>query len=397
MNNTIFYQKAQSVTIPFNTYDIIRNDIDLFSSDHFRLKWNTILNLIVLNLSGESQADFFYYGKNIHVEIENAISVCHKEIMEEAKRLIFPASSRDIGKTAYKELAAFSTRSIRERVEFEYEKQFYAIQNKPVHGKTLRFTLTKKSVRKLYAVRGIPIEKLIGIADEQTTNTDSALCYRTVAKYLSRLFEAYSELSVRDRERVVFSENYNLIESVIKKSRENNVCLSAVVNAGKDSKQLIIKPYRILEDIYTGYNYLIGYARDAFSEDDFSMGSFRISRFVSLQEYKGISPLNRQETEQIMNKLQEVSPAFVRSNAIEIDVLLNLRGKILINTILHNRPKIKQIEHYQDGTSKYTFYCTEFNAFNYFMPFGENAVVISPLSLKQKLYNEFKNAVNAYT
>ena len=374
MNNTIFYQKAQSVTIPFNTYDIIRNDIDLFSSDHFRLKWNTILNLIVLNLSGESQADFFYYGKNIHVEIENAISVCHKEIMEEAKRLIFPASSRDIGKTAYKELAAFSTRSIRERVEFEYEKQFYAIQNKPVHGKTLRFTLTKKSVRKLYAVRGIPIEKLIGIADEQTTNTDSALCYRTVAKYLSRLFE-----------------------SVIKKSRENNVCLSAVVNAGKDSKQLIIKPYRILEDIYTGYNYLIGYARDAFSEDDFSMGSFRISRFVSLQEYKGISPLNRQETEQIMNKLQEVSPAFVRSNAIEIDVLLNLRGKILINTILHNRPKIKQIEHYQDGTSKYTFYCTEFNAFNYFMPFGENAVVISPLSLKQKLYNEFKNAVNAYT
>ena len=65
MNNTIFYQKAQSVTIPFNTYDIIRNDIDLFSSDHFRLKWNTILNLIVLNLSGESQADFFYYGKNI--------------------------------------------------------------------------------------------------------------------------------------------------------------------------------------------------------------------------------------------------------------------------------------------------------------------------------------------
>ncbi len=209
------------------------------------------------------------------------------------------------------------------------------------------------------------------------------------------MFEAYAKLNIRDRERVVFSENYNLIESVIN-SRDNNVCLSAVVNVGKDTKILIIKPYKILEDIYTGYNYLIGYARDAQSEDEFSIGSFRISRFVSVQEYKGISPINQQETERIENKLQEVSPAFIRSNAIEIDVLLNQRGQILINTILHNRPKIKQIEHFQDGTAKYTFYCTEFNAFNYFLPFGENAVVISPLSLKQKLYTEFENAVNAY-
>lgn len=395
MKNTVFYQKPQSVTIPFHTYDIIRNDIDLFNSDHHRLRLNTILNLIVTNLSGESQADFFYYGKNFQGEIENAISVCHKEIMGEAKRLISPASSGGREKTAFNELSALSSRFIRERMELEYEKQFYAIQNKPVHGKTIRFTLTKKSVRKLYSVRGIPVEKLIGITDDQANSTDTIICYHTVAKYLSRLFEAYAKLNIRDRERVVFSENYNLIESVIN-SRDNNVCLSAVVNVGKDTKILIIKPYKILEDIYTGYNYLIGYARGAQSEDEFSIGSFRISRFVSVQEYKGISPINQQETERIENKLQEVSPAFIRSNAIEIDVLLNQRGQILINTILHNRPKIKQIEHYQNGTAKYTFYCTEFNAFNYFLPFGENAVVISPLSLKQKLYTEFENAANAY-
>ena len=152
-----------------------------------------------------------------------------------------------------------------------------------------------------------------------------------------------------------------------------------------------------MEDIYTGYNYLVGYARDAHSEDDFTIGSFRISRFISLQEYKGISPLNQQEVERILNKLQDVSPAFIRSNAVEIDVLLNQRGQILINTILHNRPRIKRVEEYQNGTAKYTFYCTEFNAFNYFMPFGENAVVINPLSLKQKLHAEFVNAVNAYS
>ena len=397
MNDTVFYQRPQSVTIPLYAYDIICNDLDLFNGDRLRLKLNTILNLIVLNLSGESQADFLYYGKNIHGEIENAISICHKEILGEAKKLISPASSGDRGKAAYKELDAFSSRSIRERIEFEYEKQFYAIQNKPVHGKTIRFTLTKKSVRKLYSIRGIPIEKLIGITDEQTNNTENALCYHTVAKYLSRLFEAYAELNVRDREHIVFSNYYHLIESVIKSSRENNVCLSAVVNAGNDSKILIIKPYRILEDIYTGYNYLVGYARDAHSEDDFTIGSFRISRFISLQEYKGISPLNQQEVERILNKLQDVSPAFIRSNAVEIDVLLNQRGQILINTILHNRPRIKRVEEYQNGTAKYTFYCTEFNAFNYFMPFGENAVVINPLSLKQKLHAEFVNAVNAYS
>ena len=207
MNDTVFYQRPQSVTIPLHAYDIICNDLDLFNGDHLRLKLNTILNLIVLNLSGESQADFFNYGKNIHSEIENAISVCHKEILGEAKRLIPPASSGDRGKAAYKELGAFSSHSIRERIEYEYEKQFYAIQNKPVHGKTIRFTLTKKSVRKLYSIRGIPIEKLIGITDEQTNNIDNALCYHTVAKYLSRLFEAYAELNVRDRERIVFSDN----------------------------------------------------------------------------------------------------------------------------------------------------------------------------------------------
>ena len=87
MNDTVFYQRPQSVTIPLYAYDIICNDLDLFNGDRLRLKLNTILNLIVLNLSGESQADFFYYGKNIHGEIENAISICHKEILGEAKNL----------------------------------------------------------------------------------------------------------------------------------------------------------------------------------------------------------------------------------------------------------------------------------------------------------------------
>lgn len=364
----------------------------------------SILNLIVTNLSGESNADFYYFGKNIHDEIENAIMVCHEEIVEKAKNAVISATAVQSAKKRQIQdaVGSFSAHSVRERIEYEYEKQFYAVQNKPVHGTTIRFTLSKKSVRKLYSLRGIPIEKLMGTLDERLLDTDRQpvdknLCYRTVTKYLSRLFEAYASLSIRERERVVFSDYYKLIESVIKNSKDQKVCLSAVVSVGNESKVLIIKPYSIMEDIYTGYCYLIGYARDAHSNEDFTIGSFRISRFVSVQEYKGIVPLSQTEIDQIRKRLENVSPAFIRSRAVDVKVKLNPRGQTLINTILHNRPRIKQIERNNDGTAIYTFYCTEFNAFNYFMPFGENAVIISPSSLKQRLYSEFVNAINAYS
>lgn len=354
----IFYdQKPQTVTVSDYTYNVINHDIFFFGTDYSPLNINKVLNLIVNNYSDKSDADFNIAFSKYH-EFYDAVKgrKNDEEILQEVKN--------------------------------HFEKEFYRKQNLPVHGNRFRFTLTKKSVEKLVSINGIPKDKLIDLFEKPSENLEFE--YKTVAKYLTRLFESYTKLPSSEREKILFAERYQMIEQVIKSKSKG---LKTVIN---ENTWLHVKPYKILYDVNTGYNYMVGYSSLDQEKDSFKIATFRINRLRNLQEDNSVNPINYKEKSMIEERLEQVSPAYISANAKEIKVKLNQNGQYKINIIVRNRPKIMQIKELENGQAEYTVYCTEFQAKNYFFQFGADAVVVKPESLNAELKSEFQDAANIY-
>ena len=184
MNTLIFDQKSMNVTVTDFTYNVIQHDIPAFQSNQ-----NKILNTIVQNLSGESSADYLYQHGSYQILIERIVAACIKEFKQPSR----------------------NANTARTKIENLYKEQFYAEKNQPIHGHSLRFTLSKQSVEQLYSIPGIPKETLI----EYPVPCDGEPSYKSVTKYLGRLFEAYAKLAIKDREKCIFADNYEVIENAI--------------------------------------------------------------------------------------------------------------------------------------------------------------------------------------
>ena len=180
----VFYQKSMNVTVTEFTFNVIQHDMAAF-----QINQNKILNTIVQNLSGESSADYLYQHGSYQILIERIVAACIKEFKQPSR----------------------NANTARTKIENLYKEQFYAEKNQPIHGHSLRFTLSKQSVEQLYSIPGIPKETLIGYS----VPSDGEPGYRSVTKYLGRLFEAYSNLAIKDREKCLFADNYEVIENAI--------------------------------------------------------------------------------------------------------------------------------------------------------------------------------------
>ena len=389
MPNTIIEQKQLTISITEETFQTLQYDMLFFQTEMFPLNINKLANLIVLNYSGNSQADF-YFSMSQNEEFNVAMEICRENYVShinDTLRKLLPDTSKNLRDDIKSQFDWLSADNLKKTIEAEYAKGFYKEKNAPIHGAQIRFTLGKKSVAKLLQLNGIPSEKLV-VSFEQTDILEKYR-YKSVTKYLGRLFEAYAALPIDKREEIIFSDYYKMIYDAI----EHQKCLSVTVN---EKDRLIIKPYKVLFDIYTGYNYLIGYAATARENSRYVVSTFRIYRFNNLQQNDRKGTLSEYEISLLNKRLEKVTPAYIYSEAKEIHVLINKRGQGKFNVLLRNRPKPQSIKEDKDGWTEYIFYCTEFQAQNYFFQFGADAIVTSPESLSRKLSKLFFDANQAY-
>lgn len=364
MTMPVFYQKPMYVTVTEFTFNVIQHDIAAFQINN-----NKLLNTIVQNLSGESSADYLYQHESYQSLIEKIIEACMKE---------FKATPQ-------------KANTARTRIENLYKEQFYAEKNQPIHGKSLRFTLYKQSVEQLYSIPGIPKETLIGYP----VPCDNDPRYKSVAKYLGRLFEAYAKLAIKDREKCIFADNYEIIESAISERK----CITVNIPRQDGIKTLLIKPYKILADIFTEYYYLVGYACDQ-TNGEFKIATFRVSRLDNPKKSRG-DYLTPSEEFALEQRLENVSPAYIQNKAVEVKVIMTRAGEDNYSKILRNRPNAINKETLRDKDSdytvKYTFFGSEFQIANYFHQFGADAVITEPRELHDKQKEWYEKSLNSYT
>lgn len=363
MTMPVFYQKSMNVTVTEFTFNVIQHDMAVF-----QINQNKILNTIVQNLSGESSADYLYQHESYQNLIERIVDACIKE---------FKQPSRNANAT-------------RAKIENLYKEQFYAEKNQPIHGHSLRFTLSKQSVEQLYSIPGIPKETLIGYS----VPSDGEPGYRSVTKYLGRLFESYAKFAIKDREKCIFAENYEIIESAISERK----CISVNISAQDSIKTLQIKPYKLLADIFTEYYYLVGYACDQ-PNGEYKIATFRISRLNNPKKCRGDN-LTQNEIIALEQRLENISPAYLQNKAVEVKVIMTRAGEDNYFKILRNRPNAIKKETLPDKgsdyTVKYTFFGSEYQIANYFHQFGADAVITEPRELHDEQKKWYSKSAEAY-
>ena len=250
--------------------------------------------------------------------------------------------------------------------------------------------MSKQSVEQLYSIPGIPKETLIGY----TVPCDGEPSYKSVTKYLGRLFEAYAKLAIKDREKCIFADNFEIIESAISERK----CITLNIPRQDGIKTLQIKPYKILADIFTEYYYLVGYACDQ-PNGEYKIATFRISRLNNPKKCRG-DYLTASEEFALEQKLKDVSPAYIQNKAVEVKVLMTRAGEDNYFKILRNRPNAINKEPLRDKgsdyTVKYTFFGSEFQIANYFHQFGADAVIIEPNELHNEQKRWYGKALKAY-
>lgn len=358
-----YEQIPQTVTVSSYTYNTIKHDIYFFGTDYYSLNLNKLLNLIVNNYSNRSDADFrVAFSK-------------YQEFYDAIKR-------RDADDKLLLQVKEY------------FRRDFYSRQNKTIHGERFRFTLTRKSVEKLASIDDIPKDIINRSRDEKEQEREkmkkSAIGYRSLAKYLSRLFESYSKMFTAERERIIFSDRYKMLEQSISSKTQG---VKTIIN---ENTWLHVKPYKIIFDVTTRYNYLIGFSSTDPEKDGYKPATFRINRLRNLQEDNSVEAISENEKDFMEKRLKEVSPAYISTNAKEIKVRLNREGQFRMNVIVRNRPKILKKNELEAGDAEYIVYCTEFQAKNYFFQFGADAVVTEPQALNEMMKNEFQKAADMY-
>lgn len=339
----------QNATVTLSTYKIIKNDVLLFRNKNNKLTFNGILNRIIKNYSGKSYADFSYLSDSIEQIINSALNTLESEDKKELSEKLFIA----------------------------HKKAFFEEKNKPIHGVSFKFSILEKTMDTLNVNHNIFPDSV------------SDYSYEYVGKYLHYLFEDYASQSLNFREKIIFADFYEEIENAF----ENNKLLRAELNSGAI---VFIKPYQIMHDPETNYNYLVGFSHFEHDEKN-TICSYRISRLRKILMYGKRETIDKHERNEIEMILKERTPAYISYEPVHIKVFLTKKGQYLYSILQHNRPDTTAIKNKNGDIKEYNFYCSENQAKNYFLKFGADAIITEPDTLNDEIKKEFEKAVYNYS
>ena len=201
-------------------------------------------------------------------------------------------------------------------------------------------------------------------------------------KLIKSVIEEYAEKPFTERELIYYRETVEKINA----NRDNKLR----VVTGKQT--LFVKPYAIMADKQSTYNYLVCFAAISTEPDTYKPSSLRISRIRSVSALPD-SKFNFTifEVDEIKNALSKKGVQFLRGELCNVVVELSDIGKQLYNTMLFQRPNVIST----DGNTC-RFYCTEKQADFYFFKFGAEAKIIEPISLRKEFMERYNQAVMTY-
>lgn len=201
-------------------------------------------------------------------------------------------------------------------------------------------------------------------------------------KFIKTVIEEYAEMSFIEREIIYFRDAVEKVNGNLNKQ------LRIVTGA----RTFIVKPYAIMSDKQSTYNYLICYSTAPGTSSKYEIASFRLSRIKSitvLQDSEFI--LSDNETDKIKQTISGKGVQFLRDELCDVIVEFTDAGKNLFNTMVFQRPEVISAT-----GNRYSFRCTATQADFYFFKFGAEAKIVDPIGLREKFAERYNRAVMVY-
>lgn len=198
----------------------------------------------------------------------------------------------------------------------------------------------------------------------------------TMSGYLRKLFNEYAKLNQDERERIIFKNEIDLINTAIK----NNKKIFFKVITKKDEEiteeKHEVSPLGIFNSKDRQFAYLIYYTSTTYNVINlYKLVDLRISRSFKDESSSSLK-------EKINNDLDKNDPQFINSPIIKCKIKLTNKGKKMFTKIFINRPKVIKIE-----DDIYYFETSINQLFQYFSRFGNEALVLDNEKLTNRLFN----------
>lgn len=261
-------------------------------------------------------------------------------------------------------------------------KKLLSVEEQQIEKQISEYT-SSKGESKLYHINDSNVDYLIEDCDEDQY-------YNRPGLYMRSVIEEYCSLPFIKRERIYKREIFDTIERACS---ERRILKIEVPYFGK--KQLFyVYPYKIMPDPYHTQSYLVCYSRKADESDDNKIvASFTMAKINKLTMLTKTFHLNKQEVSNIESQLINHSPAYLIGRPEQIRVRLTENGKRSYQSRLYSRPNKIEVLSKDDI---YVFDCSHLQALNYFFPFGEDAEILSPETLRERFRNMHEKALKRY-
>jgi hypothetical protein len=255
-------------------------------------------------------------------------------------------------------------------------------EKKEIHDRLSEYS-SAKGESKLYHINDANVEYLLEDCDEDQY-------YSRPGAYMRSVIEEYCALPFIKRERIFRKEIYETIEQACREKR----ILKVKANYYGADQLFYVYPYKIVPDPFHTQSYLVCYSRKAEeAEKDKIIASFSMARINAPTMLIKSFHLNKQEITNIESEISSHSPAYLVGKPEQISVKLTQKGKRSYQSRLYSRPeKIEALS----SDEVYVFDCTQQQIFDYFFPFGPEAEIIEPESLRTRFQNSLSRALENY-
>ena len=208
----------------------------------------------------------------------------------------------------------------------------------------------------------------------------NSLKNETFSEFVRNLLIKYISLPMYLREMIIFKDNYHLLKYSFKESIE-------ILVTTNDNEQYLFRQFgACLNGDETNYYFIGEIVIDNLTE----LISFKLSDIKHITLTDNYYMFTKEKLEYISSKMIH-GPELIDNNEDNIVLQFDDTGVNMYFKNEHGRPLYIDCN---EDTNIFTFQFNEDKMFNYLKIFGKHVKVISPLSLKNKLRDFYKSAIN---
>lgn len=219
--------------------------------------------------------------------------------------------------------------------------------------------------------------------------TDGLSADDYVSQYFCRMFMSYAKKPLYERERLIFSNNAQMLMSACESNRP--ITFTTIWNT-KIVHEVV--PYELAVGQDEMFNYLLCQERNI-KTGILEARAYRLNRITRINFSASTANLTN-EIVHYLELMKRSGAQYPINDEDEICVRLTDYGVISYNRIYHGRPKYERIEHTDTG-HLYYFQCSKDQVFFYFRRFEAGAAeVLYPETLRERMIRFHTMALEAY-